>query len=73
MVARGDAPDPTRDRGREISGRQTIIAATQTPIYLRKTGSPWQRGTSENTDRLLRARISVGTSEVCYDDVENGP
>ncbi|MGW5382434.1 IS30 family transposase [Nocardia sp. NPDC003963] len=44
----------TWDRGREIAGHQTITAATQTSIYLRKPRSPGQRGTDENTDRLLR-------------------
>lgn len=44
----------TWDRGREIAGHRAITAATQTPIYLCKPRSPWQRGANENTDRLLR-------------------
>ncbi|MDQ0955752.1 IS30 family transposase [Streptomyces phaeochromogenes] len=32
-----------------------ITTETRMPIYLCKPRSPWQRGTNENTNRLLRA------------------
>ncbi len=44
----------TWGRGREIAEQRAITAATGMPIYLCKPRSPWQRGTNENTNRLLR-------------------
>lgn len=50
----------TWDRGREIAERQVITTETRMPIYLCKPRSPWQRGTNENTNRLLLQYLPKG-------------
>ncbi|CAM5494720.1 hypothetical protein SRIMM317S_04277 [Streptomyces rimosus subsp. rimosus] len=37
-----------------MAEHQAITARTEVPNYLCKPRSPWQRGTNENTNRLLR-------------------
>ena len=44
----------TWDRGTEMWHYRDIQLALQTPVYFCDPHSPWQRGTNENTNRLLR-------------------
>jgi IS30 family transposase len=44
----------TCDRGTEMADHKRFTDATDVEVYFCDPKSPWQRGTSENTDRLLR-------------------
>lgn len=51
----------TWDRGSEMAHWRTIDLQLQTPVYFCDPHSPWQRGTNENTNRLLRFWFEKGT------------
>lgn len=44
----------TWDRGTEMAAHKKFSIATDVAVYFCDPKSPWQRGTSENTNRLLR-------------------
>ena len=44
----------TWDRGREMAHHAVITAALSMPVFFCDPHHPWQRGTNENTNRLLR-------------------
>jgi IS30 family transposase len=51
----------TWDRGTELAEYARIQLALETKLFFADPHSPWQRGTNENTNRLLRHWFAKGT------------
>ncbi|QUS41986.1 IS30 family transposase [Tardiphaga alba] len=62
----------TWDRGKELADHQRLALAAEVDIYFCDPRSPWQRGSNENTNRLLRQYLPRGTDLSLHSQAQLG-
>jgi len=60
----------TWDRGKEMSTHKLFTVATKVPVYFCDPHGPWQRGSNENTNGLLRQYLPRQTDLSIYSQAQ---
>jgi IS30 family transposase len=57
-----EADSDAWDRGKEMADHKSVTVATNVRVYFCDPRSPWQRGSNENANGLLRQHFPRGTA-----------